>query len=207
MVFNCILMIKGILLDTKKLYQFIEFINNAFKTEFSIDEFKKYENDDDNDNKYIFWDLIDEVNEYIKQFNKIKIYKMQVCCSSTKRHTYVLGKIVKTYYRINVICDDCPKYLCCKRCLGLTDNGYYNIQEIFDHITKIPDNQICKMCYHDKKENNECKFCNFEMYQGQCVRKREPKFGEIILDCRIDKFFSADDIGYYLQLDDCISCT
>ena len=201
MVFNCIFMIKGILLDTNKLYQFLEFLNNE---QFSIEEFKKYENADD---EYIFWDLIDEINKYIKRFGRIQIYRMKRCCSDIKTHTYVLGKISKTYYRINAICDNCPKYACCKRCLGLTDNGYYDIYEIFNNVTRVPDNQVCKICYHDKKENNECKFCNFEMYQYQGVREREPRFEKSIFDSRVDKFFNVDDIKYYLLLDDCTSCT
>ncbi len=44
-----------------------------------------------------------------------------------KGNHFIVGIEMHKYWRYGIRCDQCEKYSCCDRCIGNTNNGYYDV--------------------------------------------------------------------------------
>ena len=111
--------------------------------------YEYFESLNDDDFRDQLNDLYDKFNDLLARFNiKILMWPHSEICIDGK---YILGTIVKRYNRIAVSCDKCKEYSCCNHCIGLTDNGWYDVSRICYHIVPISKSQICQYCSNDQK--------------------------------------------------------
>lgn len=80
----------------------------------------------------------------------IKLYQPG-CCSESKE--CILGFIVHTYYRKVTRCENCPTYCVCDTCIGMTNNGHYDVQKIRNEVVEVNLRHVCFNCYHDNKKD------------------------------------------------------
>lgn len=135
MVFDTVQIIRGHLLSHDDLCNFVEYLKNFFgadelKNFFGVDESKRYpfldeKSFDPRENLHL-------INDLISRFKGVKLYAWP-CCSGVEGK-YLLGHSVKKYSRLTVKCDVCEEYTCCDVCLGLTENGLYDVRKIFNEV-------------------------------------------------------------------------
>lgn len=195
MVYKKVMIIKGYLLTPKKTMELLHYIGRKFnKPEYLQANYL---------DPHSLSDLNHELNDFISRFNFIKLYGPR-CCSGVK--DYIIGFEVRSYSRIFVKCTShCDEYTCCDKCIGLTSNGYYDVDNILQNYVQLDDDHVCKWCYDDTKEN----ISESNMLCEKCSKwdkKGRHLFSEF-LDSRIKDWFDDKECHYYYLLDDCLSCT
>jgi hypothetical protein len=214
MVFNNVLLIKGYKVDILGLAKLLWYMkyNGVFDGHPNIESlsfqndlgiiigkdgvrlaknYEKIEKYKDN-----LFEVMFECNKmkYLKDL-KIKIF-WPVCCSTSK--DYIIGRVVREYEREDKRCKDCDKYTLCDRCIGYVKGGWFDIDDIFEHMTKIDDDRVCNHCYkiHDQKFTR-CKECK--------ALKKIRVYDDIDNPLEYPEFEKHQ--SYYLTLDDCTSCS
>lgn len=71
------------------------------------------------------------------------------CCSKSANKLFIIGYTLHTYYRNYVRCEDCGERTVCDKCIGHTNNGYYDVQSILDGPTEVPIRNVCFNCFAD----------------------------------------------------------
>ena len=100
--------------------------------------------------------------------SNVKVYGYP-CCSPLSDKKWIIGIEMHKYYRKLTNCKDCGEYSTCDTCIGFTNNGYYNIIQIFEKITKVNLRNICFSCFHDNKEDMELPIKTTEIVNGRFV--------------------------------------
>ncbi|BCS82698.1 hypothetical protein QLL95_gp0209 [Cotonvirus japonicus] len=197
MVYNKIIIIEGYSLKIDELVDFLELQREI--SQWSLP--KDYKSDTKNLNKEEKIEWIKQNGIYSDKYSNIEIFQPR-CCS--KSEDYIVGRKIKTYHRISVKCNDCDKYFCCDKCIGLTENGFYDVETILNEVKPIKKNHICKICHNDNKTSSKfkCKFCKFHKLNGECKPKKWKWYNDTI-----KIWFSNKSRNYYYQLNDCLSCT
>lgn len=209
MVFDNVLLLKGYKVDTLGVIKFLWYLNtkgilvceelNDYTLESlgaTLDKNKEIILRKNYDDDGSLTDTIEDVNDIFKQrYDGISIHR-PVCCSTSK--DYIIGRVVKEYEREDKRCKDCDKYTLCDRCIGYVKGGWFDIDDIFEHMTKIDDNRVCNHCYkiHDKTFTR-CKECK--------ALKKIRVYDDIDNPLEYPKFEKHQ--SYYLTLDDCTSCS
>lgn len=205
MVFNHVMLLKGYLLTIDETFDFLKFIYDFMDNSRYLYKFLKKDPAiiPEKHREYFLMNHMAEINDLLIRFDKIQIYTPP-CCSGISYKQFVVGHCLKQYERIQVGCDKCINTpYCCNTCIGQTENGYYDIDVIFDNFLEVNKNNICQYCHNDKREELEsCNFCNFVELEHDGMRLREIKTDE-----RLNEWTSKRNVKYYYMLDDCISCT
>lgn len=79
---------------------------------------------------------------------KIELYSFP-CCSESRGKLFLINITMHKYYRKMIKCEKCKEYTVCDSCIGYTNNGYYDVDTIFNKPTEINVRQICPWCFHD----------------------------------------------------------
>lgn len=161
----------------------------------------------------------------------IKVYTFP-CCSPSQGKKYIIGIPLHTYYRMHgVKCNNCTDYFACNTCIGITNNGFYDVIKIFNKPVKVDINKICLHCFSDKQElnalqidlpivnnrvqgdlkNNNLQKCNTcgilpdnRFTQKTMLKKFNNKYS---LLKEKSKNITNNSINFYYMIDDCLSCT
>jgi hypothetical protein len=204
MVFTKVMVLKGYLLSIDEVFQLLEYLQN-----YMIDAGKYYKcliidpPNIKNKKEWLIENLYELNNAVFSRFKKIQLYTPP-CCSKMCQEYYVLGHCVKIYRRLDVQCEKCTNYFCCDTCLGQTENGFYDMNKLFNEIVEVNEKHVCGWCNNDKKDElNNCKFCNCQKLVEDGMTKRFDNF----IDSRLNKWASDKSIKYYYMLNDCLSCT
>lgn len=98
--------------------------------------------------------------------------------------------------------DICGPYTVCDECLGTTNNGQYDIVDIFDNVIEVNPDFVCHNCGNDNRiPYTFCKVCNLK----RSIRKYEPSYS--VKEARKHMKLADKKIAYYYVVDDCLSCT
>ena len=80
-------------------------------------------------------------------FNKnINLYRFP-CCSYLNGELFIIGMEMHKYYRSPIRCNDCETYSVCDRCIGHTNNGYYDVNSIFENPTEVDIKKCMSMVF------------------------------------------------------------
>ena len=206
MVFSCVMIVKGYPMTIDDVFTFVKYLAGIYKQncyKFLQDEIPSEEEN----KKEWLQEWISEINNLVSIFRRFQIYTPQ-CCSEQSYKIFVLGRCVKKYERINVQCDNCTENSCCDTCLGQTENGFYNVNEMYESntIIKVEPDNICNWCYNDNREKIEgCKFCDRSQLAAKGISLRD----RVEVDIRLVEWIQSNHhvSNYYYMLDDCLSCT
>lgn len=180
---------------------------------------------------------LDELYSFEFQLpHEMQLYHFR-CCSESNEKLFIIGYTKHTYYRKYIRCTDCPQYCVCSKCIGFTNNGHYDVQQILDGPTKVNIRNICLECFADNRidmgarletlpvvnhrfirptdekyiENPKCTTCNSQIKLKSSFRS--PK-DQLCFDGgynRLSKFAKKHCIDQepqmYYMIDDCCSCT
>lgn len=210
-----LMIIKGYVVTEDGLINFMKYIGDKYnnRTLVNIDNTKIKINLQKDLERGCYADYVEKHTDIYKcihltnkllldHFCKTQIYYPS-CCSEVRHKKYFIGICVKAYDRLYVKCNNnCTNFAYCDDCIGQTENGSYNVHEIFDNITEINPENICKWCNNDNKEYGKCKFCdndNFTEKKFKLVRKKE-------VDTDIREFHKDKIYGYFYFLNYCPSC-
>lgn len=208
MVFTKVLIIKGTLLEETDIYDLGRYLYEIFPNgqlgmymeNLSKGDKKSQKSKKNNDDHYgKVRHTIENINGTIGHWN-YNIYRCPYC--SGLQNKFILGTLVKSYHRLKIKCDECEKYTSCDKCLGMTENGYYDVETISENVVQLPNECVCFACGNDKKCDSPCKFCNYETLGKTCEIEEHT-----LLDKRLDGFLRNREIGYYYMLDDCLVCS
>jgi len=208
MIYEHLIIIKGYILTTNEVMDFIMFVVkiidkhknislNLLKTDLPIDSIW-------NNKKWLINNLIN-INNLLLQFHNIQIYIPQ-CHSIAINHLFIIGTCVKKYKRIITKCYRCDENSACGYCIGLTENGYYDVRKIFNNIIEVDKNHICKWCHNDnRKIKKSCKLCKFSKEGLKlCLEKKNRIFDILIGEWFTNKNLTKEHIKYYYLLDGCL---
>lgn len=189
MVFQNVLIVAGFRLSRKDITEFIKFILK--KTENKIPE--------DVDARLLSYTI--DMDDVLDRFKEMKIF-IPPCCA--EYNEFVVGFLIKKYIRLDIKCDKCKDFTCCKKCIGMTENGFYDIDSMFKDLTTINVENICKWCWNDERDSikDKCSKCKFDKDLSEIINKRK-----IAVDERIRGFFGEKKMEYFSILDDCIYCS
>jgi len=156
------------------------------------------------------------------------------CCSKSGCKLYVVGYLMHTYYRKLTRCDKCPSYCVCDECIGMTNNGYYNVNDIVDKPVEVNMRHLCLCCFADNKkdlnapkesiEEKGAKFMNHcpsheSIPCETCGNRQDGRFAPETAVKRgfyhkaLNNFLRNDcdrentECKFYYMLNDCLSCT
>jgi len=161
----------------------------------------------------------------------IEIFRFQ-CCSDSSNKKFLIGIKLHTYYRKYINCNNCGANSVCDKCIGYTNNGYYDVQTILNQPTKVNIRNVCMNCYADTKHDlgsreQTCEIVNnLFIDDGEDAYKRKCK----VCNCTPSGYRSPEDTlefhcseysrvkkyvknsinrtpKLYYMIDDCLSCT
>lgn len=75
------------------------------------------------------------------------------CCSDSATKLFIIGYKLHTYYRNHIRCDDCGEHTVCNKCIGHTNNGYYDVKTILNEPTEVNIRNVCVECWADNKRD------------------------------------------------------
>ena len=184
MVYRHVMILKGFEFEIDDVINFIIFMANIWKKH-NVYEFLQtnFSNMSMTDKKEWLTEHFYKINNNVLNNFGIKIFSPP-CCSKIGWKKFIIGRCIKKYDRVNVKCKNCDKYSCCDFCIGITENGYYDVQNILNGLVGLDNNHICEWCYNDKRNDTECKFCEFP--KKGYVKYSRHKLPEIF-DCRTFK--------------------
>ncbi len=164
----------------------------------------------------------------------MEIFKFK-CCSKISKKKYIIGFKMHTYYRNFIKCEECDEYTVCDKCIGHTNNGYYDVVKILNELTEINSRHVCLRCYADNRidlgarittakiignrfqDDNtnddelklNCKVCNSKPSGFRCptdnLKFHEYKYRHVSKFLETNKI--TKDIKLYYMINDCLSCT
>lgn len=160
-----------------------------------------------------------------------------VCCSKSQGEIYVVGFPLHKYYRQVTHCEKCPgPRTVCDDCIGMTNNGHYDIQDIADGPVKGNIRHICLNCFHDNKRDlmspqETCKIVENRYVPDSNVYDEKSRLKCTVCGILPSEFLKPEDhlekfvgqyssvkkiltkcglrkdIAFYYIIDDCLSCT
>jgi len=182
--------------------------------------------EDDDDIEQIFDDL---------GYNKnINLYSFP-CCSQSRGKLFIIGRSMHKYYRQPVKCNDCKEYTVCDRCIGHTNNGYYDVCAIVERPIEVNIRHICPWCFHDNKQDlngpqttapivgqrfqstnydpsvrRTCDVCGGKPNEFRCpldyMKFHNSHYYKQLMDIQKDHQLEKT-IEFYYMVNDCLSCT
>ena len=193
-------------------------------------ELLEMKGEDDNLREYDIVKLFDDL-DYGKNIN---LYRFP-CCSESSNELFIIGIERHKYYRQPVRCHDCQQYTVCDRCIGHTNNGYYDVCAIFQRPIEVNVRHVCPWCFHDNKQDlngpqttspivdrrfqpndynhsdsKQCNVCSGRPGEFRCP-KDHMKFHHSgyynKLNSIQEDFDWKKSIELYYILNDCLSCT
>lgn len=85
--------------------------------------------------------------------HKLQLYKF-VCCSESAYKLFIIGFQMHRYYRKPIKCEKCfDKCWLCDKCIGHTNNGFYDVDAISNRPVEANIRHICPWCFHDNKKD------------------------------------------------------
>ncbi len=156
------------------------------------------------------------------------------CCTEIRGEKYLVGEVVHTYYRKNVKCEKCPSYCVCDNCIGITNNGHYDVDKIINTPTTVPLEELCQHCFAHNRKNLGGITEDFPIINNRIQFPEkfvDPKMERCeICNLRNDTRFTPQKVleqsyrctstrrkllelgidvkfNYYFFVDDCLSCT
>lgn len=177
----------------------------------------------------------DPVLDTIRGVYSVRIY-MYPCCSEARGEQYLIGVPLHTYYRKHgVRCGDCEEYSVCDMCIGITNNGFYDVCAIHNGPVEVPLRHICQHCFADNKKDLQAPEKDLPIVGNQiqgsssdsqalpcetCGREPDWRFSpENVLTGRTSMYRLLREtlnghlvpkdkkIAFYYMVDDCLSCT
>ncbi len=212
------------------VYTTVKIVLGVIITENELSKLLELESNDD----IIEYDVESMFNGDIGDAYGTKLYPFP-CCSNFAGKLFIVGKKVNKYYRKPIRCDDCPKYCVCDRCIGHTNNGYYDVISMLNGPTEVNIRHMCLRCFHDNLEDlngplktaNLVDNCFVSTDYDQCLRKHCSVCNDMPNEYRCPqdsmeffrkkkyeklKAFVSDngyqkEIKFYYVIDDCLSCS
>lgn len=134
--------------------------------------------------------------------------KLDKCCHNpapgVDTPLFMVGLPLKSYYRVKVKCADCGVHTVCDKCLGTTENGFYDLVRISKELVSLPEDDICANCNHHQRRDalgsKVCQVCHYDLSNGH-------KYKPSDLKSEFPVTTKNEQCGYYLVADDCLSCT
>lgn len=150
------------------------------------------------------FDVYDQFSKIYKEntvhYDRRKLFYFP-CCSESGNNKFIFGEVVHIYYRKYVRCEKCPEYAVCDYCIGVTNNGHYDIDSIFNKPVQVELSHLCSTCFHDNKKpldkGDICECCNSKLN----IVIKDNK-----LKCKVFKD-TFSKLSYYYMIDDCLSCS
>ena len=145
-------------------------------------------------------------------------------CHSKKPLIHLLGwQKGNVMWKYETRCGKCKIYGLCNRCLGTTNNGVYNIKKIAENnCVKISNKRICPNCFTDQRKSiwEKCRTCGATttMFFNRGIYSQQEYVKEDLtnkMKKAIEHFDLPKEVmekilktaGYYLYIDDCLTCT
>jgi len=166
-----------------------------------------------------FEEIINEdlENYYSNGFKwRAKIYSFP-CCSTIKSEQFIICESVHTYYHKRSRCNDCKIYTVCEKCIGCTNNGFYDVEKILNEPTKVNISHICLNCFHDNRqdmnvpvnvgdhsvpnEGRECDVCGIKTVHNRDSRHM------LAHNHKYERLSRYGQVDLYYIIDDCLYCT
>ncbi len=72
------------------------------------------------------------------------------CFSNSAEKLFIVGITINKYYRQFIRCNHCDQELS-DRCIGYTNNGYYDVLSMFDNPSEVIVEKLCVNYFHDNK--------------------------------------------------------
>lgn len=168
----------------------------------------------------------DDDSYYIDIMNEFDLDHINnVCCLKDEEQNFFVYVPIRVYDRTEnmsnftrrrkglPVCNDCDEDFMCETCLGMTENGYYNVEKLRKEPT-ICEN-FCFYCGHDNKakdvlkENNKCEKCNEQIMTSlysRCVLEiiQNKNYGTLIDFIDNDTKESVKKLAsskYYLEME------
>ena len=149
---------------------------------------------------------------------------------------FILGVKLHTYYHRTVRCENCKKYSLCDKCIGYTNNGYYDVDAISKGPVSTSNRDVCLMCYHDNRHDmgapirtcidepmtdeeksdferrrQTCKLCERMCWNDDRTPKDYLKWhtfqGDVLMNKVMKEFEIKQPLGFYYATSDCLCCT
>lgn len=140
---------------------------------------------------------------YIHWCRNIRLFT-GICCSKAS-DTVIIGTVIHNIYRRHVKCDQCELYTCCDDCVKQTIYGSYDVDKIHQSPIRIPCEKICKACNSDQvQDTGRCRNC---FYHNSPTNSAGNVFSHTSEEFLFSKEIPQTDIGFFLILDDCLSCS
>jgi len=177
---------------------------------------------------------IEKLFDELDYGREVKLYSFP-CCSDSRGQLFIIGRSVHKYYRKPIRCDDCGKYTVCDRCIGHTNNGYYDVCAIVDKPIEVNVKHICPWCFHDNGQDlggpqttapvvdqrfqptdynpcdrKQCTVCNgfpneFRSQEDYMKFHNSHYYSQLK---KIQKDYEWEKpMKFYYMIDDCLSCT
>jgi hypothetical protein len=184
------------------------------------------ENETENNIEELYQSLDDIVTDnkiWKSMKSNIKVYGFS-CCSSISETQIILGVELSKYYRTKIRCRDCGTNTCCDTCIGMTSNGYYDVDKIHNKPVTVNLDHMCLYCGFDNKtdmcfKNDEGK--EIRIPCKNCFRARQHKSDSKLTSLKYNNNAEFNDIkkitkllksdllepAVYYMIDDCLSCT
>ncbi len=191
----------------------------------------------DIEEKFVVMRFADEdvLKDCFKGKNDMHLFNFP-CCSESGDDKFILGYEVHKYYRKLIKCENCKEYSVCDKCIGYTNNGYYDVNKILNEPIEVNIRHMCLYCYSDNRkdlgglektypiiknsfvcgnrEDDEKKFVKCDTCGNLPVRNRCPEDGLANKEYKYDKirsFLKKNKmdlpIKLYYMVNDCLSCT
>jgi hypothetical protein len=182
MVYTKVMIIQGSVVNIDDLKSLAKFLKIKIANEYEFEtEFE-----------YIHEELIDKINESFSHW-ELKVYNYP-CCSDLLSKVFIVGRKTNSYYRLNIKCDKCPRPHVCDICLGITENGPYDVINISNNVVEAK--YICIGCSNDKRKNINCNRCFCETLSTQGYKIKNNKS----IDDRIMPWLGNRKLAYYYMI-------
>lgn len=162
-------------------------------------------------------DITNDVHEECIEFNRdvfshgVEIFNYP-CCSELNDKQWIVGIVMRKYHRQYQDCESsekCNGYNHSSECLGMTENGFYDVDKILNNVVHIPEGQICYNCYNDNKEIvSQCKSCKYTICKSSGIDwvvmsglKKCKMSKELLIE------FGKLPKNFIYRVDDCLNCS
>ena len=197
MVFKKIDICSGTLLRKDVLLQILKNRN---------EEYKEYEIDDLNSSIEEMNQIYKDIFKNIKCFDYIN-YNPQPCCSKLSNQFVFIGNLLDIVHRMSSRnmsnkCNECSSHSLCDNCINKTTEGLFPVENIYESVFEISNDNLCKNCYHYFRDLTDiCPKCKSsdkvnENYLDKNNIKKSNKYPNVVYKT-----------GFFAFVDDCLTCS